>query len=463
MNLGADNFWKLALMLAGCGTLTLLAWWWPLAGLFLYLASVGLDYLLSAAGFTTNGLFSIGQATLVILAAVSLAKWRLQRGSFPPLARGFFRRIWFFVVAALMSAFFGIWPPNSLFKALVLMATSFIPFVLYVLIDRPGRLEAALWCIGLGVTLSAMIGCLQYAGVLSSVNSEQQAMSEDKRGVVMEYRANGGGSVEGARYAGPTGNANGFGVVLMGGIPALFYLVTSRRSLLQRTTAAAALGISGFALVLTMSRTHICGFLLYLALMMAFNKHPNWTRRIFVWLMALLACGGFLYALSQMEGVGDRLKAGLEQGDDSSDTRLGVMWGGLRAWAAHPLVGIGLNNTDVAGYNETGNASHDIISTLFGELGGLGALAFALIAWQAFKLLPSRRDCLWRGQTMLAAVSPPVKAALLACLICGFGDPVIDGRAFWIWIGLCAVLHRLHVADSEAPNELNASESPISG
>jgi hypothetical protein len=448
---GAEHSGKLAMMLMGGGILAIVSLWRPLICLSIYMASLGLDYLLGVAGFGTSSLFSVGQGTLIILTAISGWSWWRRQSPLPFLARGFFQRIAFFSVAVLLSAFFGIWPPNSLFKALVLVAMSFLPFVLFVLIDRPSRLNWLLWSVGLGVTLSAIIGCLQYAGKLETIDSEERGTTDDKRGVVMEYRANGGGSVEGRRYAGPTGNANGYGVVLMGGIPVLYYLASSRRSWTQRLIAAAALGTCGFALLLTMSRTHICGFLLFLILVAAFNRARNWALQMVAWLLALVALGGFWVALSQVEGARDRLMKGGE--DTSSDARMSVMLGGLKAWSTYPLLGIGLNNTEVAGFNENGNASHDLISTLFGELGGLGAMAFGMVVWQAFKLLPTRSFCEENGAEQLIPICSLVKASLLVCVVCGFGDPVVDGRPFWIWIGMCAILHRLTIEGAYVAEE----------
>jgi hypothetical protein len=443
---------KLALMLLAGGVLTGICWWRPLIGLAVYLASVGLDYLFAVAGFNTAGLVSLGQGMLVILVAVSLARWYLGRRDGSSAVRKLFWRIGGLVAMVWLSTLFGLWPAHSLFKALVFTATCLIPFMLWVLIDSERRLQGVVWGIGLGVALSALIGCLQYQGMLQTLNSEERSTADDARGAATEYRANGGGSVEGKRYAGPTNNPNGFGVVLMGGIPPLFYLVSSRRSWFQKTVAAAALGLCGFALLLTMSRTHILGFFAFLVLISLFNQQRNLIRVVSGWLVLLLVAAAFLLALYQIDGVRDRLLTGFN-GDNSSDTRQGVMLGGLKAWMANPLLGIGLNNTELAGYNETGNASHDIVSTLLGELGGLGTLAFVLVVWQALKLLPPARVCSENGRDKLPGVGAFVKAALIVCLLTGVGDPVIDGRALWIWIGLAAVLHRLANTVAEAPLE----------
>jgi uncharacterized membrane protein YuzA (DUF378 family) len=455
---------KLLLMLVAGAALAGVTWWRPILGLYVYLASVGLDYLLGLAGFSTGGLLSVGQGMLVILAMISFIKWQRQGGGFPVPVKTLLWRIGLFLLAIWTSTFLGIWPENSLFKSLVLTATAFIPFVLYALIDRPDKLQSLMWAIGLGVALSAVIGCLQYAGVLQTINSEQRESASDTRGVVYEYRANGGGAEEGKRYAGPTNNANGFGLVLMGGIPALFYLATSRRSFAQKAVAVASLGVCGFALLLTMSRTHIIGFLLFLVLMTVFGQAGSWLKRMVYWLLGLAFLGVFIFTLSRLDGVQDRLMAGIENGgDNSSDTRLGVMKGGLLAWVENPLFGVGLNNTEVAGYNDTGNASHDIISTLFGELGGFGVFAFAWLLKQSFKLgVPAEVVDPDVGE--LRPINFLVKASLAVVLISGFGDPTIDSRSLWIWIGVCAVLCRLSqrksVEAKESEMELQLALKP---
>jgi hypothetical protein len=446
---------KLALMFSAGGILAGLSWWRPMIGLSAYLASVGLDYLLAVIGFNTSGLFSIGQGMLVILVMISAVRWITNRTAVPVGTRKLFWRISLLLGAIWASAICGVWPEHSFFKALVLSATATLPLVLFILIDSTARLELLIWAVGLGVALSGAVGCLQYAGVLQTIGSEERATADDARGAATVYRANGGGVVQGKRYAGPTNNPNGFGVVLMGGIPPLFYLMSSQRAWLKRILALSALCVCGFALLLTMSRTHILGFFIFLILVTLLDRQRNVVAMLCGWCLLLMGGAVFIFALFQIEGVGDRLLAGLNGGDNSSDTRQAVMLGGLKAWAANPLLGIGLNNTEVAGFNPTGNASHDIVSTLLGELGGVGTLAFIVVIAQAFRLLSPVRIASELGLDSLERVSAFTKAALFACLLIGLGDPVLDGRALWIWIGIGTVIDRLTNARLE---ELLAEE-----
>ena len=448
----AELSMRLPLMLAAAGLLVGLTWWRPMIGWFIYLASVGLDYLLGVAGFSTGGVFSIGQGMLVVLLMVGTLRWYMQGGNLSRPMRGLLFRLAAFVVAVWLSALLGIWPVNSLFQAGVISATVLLPFILYASVDSTKQLRLLMWAIGLGVTLSAAIGWAQYGGMLQTVSREESVSAADTRGVVMEYRSSGSQASTGKRYAGPTSNANGFGLILMGGLPALFYLLRTSRGLVARGIAMGAMGICCFALLLTMSRTHIIGFMLFLALMTLFAPQTSLLKRLMYWALAGVAAAVFLAAIWQLEGVGDRLLAGIKDGgDNSAEARGAVMLGGLRALTAFPLFGIGLNNTEYAGFNDTGNASHDVVSGLLGELGGVGAVAFLLVLWRAFQLVPDSRQVAARGDFDLADAGRVVKAALLVGLVSGFGSKVFDNRAFWIWIGLCAVLHRLNeVAASEA-------------
>ena len=454
---------KLVLLLLGTAFLAALTWWRPMIGCFIYLASSALDYLLSLAGFATSGLFSVGQGMLVLLAAVSLIKWFAFGHHLTQPVRGLFIRMALFTVAMWLSVLFGLWPANSSYLAAVITATTFIPFIFYTLVDNLKRLELLLWALGLGVTLSAVIGCLQFGGVLQTISEKDRAVVDDTRGAVMQYNERDGQSAEGTRYTGPMKNPNGFGLILMSGIPALYYLATSKRSVFQKIVAVASMATCGFALLLTMSRTFIVGFFFFLVLMTFYNWSGNWLKRILYWMLGIVVAVVFGLVLLSMEGVGGRLMAGFEDGGDTStQARSSVMLGGLKACADHPFFGIGLNNTSVAGYNATGNASHDIVSTLSGELGAVGMLIFGLLVWQAFKLLPGAKAFEANARPELASICSMTTAALIVCLISGLGDPVIDSRPLWIWFGLCAVLNRLHELESTdgEPMNINYDQPP---
>ena len=415
-------------------------------GWFVYLASTGLDYLLGVAGFSTGGVFSVGQGMLVVLMVVGALHFYLHGENLSRPVRGLFITAVIFVSAVWLSTILGVWPANSFYQAAVISMTVLLPFILYALVNSMRQLRMLMWALGLGATLAAAIGYAQYAGVLQTVSTEESASADDTRGVVAEYRPGGGqASAEGKRFAGPTRNPNGFGLVLMGGLPALFYLVRASRGMFARVMAVGAMGICSFALLLTMSRTFIIAFMLFLILMTVFAPNASLVKRLTYWLMAAAVAVVFLAAIWQLDGVSDRLLAGFKEGGDSStEARSLVMSGGWRAFAAHPLFGIGLNNTEVAGFNETGNASHDVVSGVLGELGGFGALAFLLLVWRAFRLLPATRQAALHGDRERVAAGDVVKAALLVALAVGLGSKVFDNRWFWIWIGLCAVLHRLN-------------------
>jgi hypothetical protein len=436
----SENSTKLFLMLAAGGVLAGVTWWRPMIGLFIYLASVGLDYLIGVVGFNTGGIFSIGQGMLMLLVAVSGIRLWTSKSTVSPPARRLFGCLVFFAVAVWLSVFFGVWPANSAYPAAVISALLFVPFVFYVLVDTAGRLRWFLWAIGLGSVLSALIGTLQFSGVLQATAESDMDSVEDARGAVREYQGINKQQNQGTRYAGPTKNPNAFGDVLMGGIPALFFLMATSRKLPARLLALSGLGACAFALLLSMSRTYIIAFLVFLALMAVFLHRGGLLQRVLLLFTALLIGAAFTFMILNTEGVGERISAGFRDGGDTStQARTAVLQGGVMAWLDFPFCGIGLNNTSPANYNGNGNASHDIISTLLGEMGTIGFVAFALLVIQAFKTVSTDGE-----PESCPKIGLLVRSVIFICLLSGSGDTVVFGRSLWIWLGLGAILSRLH-------------------
>lgn len=452
----SDSPYVLPLLVLGLVVIGILTWRRPIAGLFIYFASVGLDYLLALAGFSAGSNVSLGQGMLIILALVAGGRFLTRPEPIPGGIMAVFASIGFFVLALWSSTSLAYIPRIGLMPSAILTATAALPFVLYVVIDRRSRLDSLFWALGLGATLAAGIGCLQFAEVIPTLTAEQREGAEDTRGVVTEYQGTPGASKQGTRYAGPTRNPNGFATVLMGGIPALFFLVTTRRRAIARLAALLALGVCCFALLLTMSRTHIVAFALFALLLTVFSPSASVIQRIATVGIGVVALVAFTVALFQLEGVGERLRAGfVGGGDDSAYARSSVMWGGVLAFANHPIFGIGLANTQYAGFNPTFNASHDIVSTLLGELGGTGTFAFLLIVAASYRLLATAAAVLASSHQRDEGIAF-LRIAILICLISGTGDPTIDGRTFWTLVGATLALGRLSLVQGTADEDAGA-------
>src|SRR5437899_302410 len=115
MTVFVDSTTKFWVMLVAAGLLTGLAWWRPMLGLAVYCASVGLDYLLRMVGFSTQGLFSIGQGMLVVLVFVAVLRWYAQRRPMSPAVRGLFLRTAFFAVTLWLSVLCAISPSTGVY------------------------------------------------------------------------------------------------------------------------------------------------------------------------------------------------------------------------------------------------------------------------------------------------------------------------------------------------------------
>ena len=447
----ADHQTKVAILLIAFLLMVAITYWQPMLGVLVYLSSIGLDYLLSQFGFNTSQTISVGQGMLVTLTLTVMLKQHLTPVRTPWAVLWLWGGLVLFITSLWASCAFGLALTRSVMPSAVITANVALPITLFYVVTTTKRFQQLLWALGIAATLAAAIGCLQYAGVLLTLSQDQRQTVEDTRGSVMEYQANTSLASQGTRYAGPTSNPNGFAAVLMGGIPALLFLPTLLRSLWAKLTTFTFLGICCFALLLTMSRTHILGFFFVALFITLFNRGRHWLTRLLYFMVGTATLVLFTFGMFQLEGVNERLYAGFtDGGDTSSQTRAMVALGGLRAWIEHPLLGLGLNNTQIGGYNPTGNASHDIFTTLLGELGTFGFIAFALVVYQAVQLIRrAPADSPSNGEEpIIQLVGPFLLISLLVCLGSGLGDPVIDNRNLWILLGMCACAHHIATLQS---------------
>ena len=336
---------------------------------------------------------------------------------------------------------------HSIVQASKFSATALVPFIIWTHVRTPAHFRQLLWAIGLGTALSAAIGLLQFAGKVPVVTQQDVEETEDTRGRVIETEED--GNITGRRFAGVCRNPNSYAMLLMGGIPTLFYLAMTRR---WPVVAAPALLACIAALWLTMSRTVIFSFMLFLPLVIYWLWKAGLLtgRRCIVGgLVAVAAYSTFSIAGGSLP---NRLLAiAGSRRDASTEARFQVLGGGLRAFIENPITGVGLDDMSKSGYNPSGNAAHDALSSILGELGGLGTVAVLGLIWQTFVLL---RAVEWKAREnpKLLELIIFLKAGLVAKFFEGFGHSVYDDRYFLIYLGLFAALYQIVVATTSAEN-----------
>ncbi len=454
---------------------------WPLWGLAIYLTSIPVDYLLSLAGFSTQGLASIGQMCLVLVILASLLRSRSAKPVSSPLkkphkrcmrsrglqeipenrvvmagqvpspgifqravsrpVRGVYGAIIAFVAVALMSAMVaalrGDWSVSTLYAMGILGAIALIPFCFCTLVRDLRQIRFVIIMIALSSVLSAGIGVLEYGGFLQTNRTDRYA--EDQRGSAGEYQAQVDRSLGSAeRFTGPTTNPNGFGGLLFFGICPLFYLLLELGSLLRRLLAGAALALCCSCLLLTMSRTYIVVTLFFMILMAYYGwRHGRQQRWVYLLVGGFMA-GGFVMLLMRSGAIADRVIYLTQSGNDISVTaREQIFLSGLQAFLGNPLLGVGPMS-----FRETGgeHGSHNVVTSVLGEMGLLGAAALALIVYWTFVLLNAQIRHGQRGDHRVLGLALFVKATILAFFVSGLGQTMIYDRAIWILFGLALAL-----------------------
>jgi hypothetical protein len=423
-----------------------LCYYRPMIVFSAYAASTGLDYLLAVAGFSTRGLFSVGQGALVILFAAAVLRRLLRPTPIPRLHWRLYGCLAAFVASVWLSAVFALSPTTGFALATTITAYATLPFTIATLITSVAALRQLLLVIGLGVTLSGAIGVSQYFEVLPVVTQANLAANEDLRGKVMEYRGL-DNLAEGRRFAGPCRNPNGFAIVLLGGIPILFYLLFTRRPQAVRVASACALVICSFSMALTMSRTGFVGLMAFLCSYLGTMFRDRDGTRFKTLILAGLAIGVLAIIVVSLPGVTERLAAARPGAAESSTTaRTAVLIGGVQALLHHPFLGVGPANTSLANYNGYGLGAHDMITGVFGELGLLGGLFFIALFWQGFRLVAAAQRVNSNDLPGLPHANYFLWAFLITLLAQGAGNPVYTDRVIWVILGLCAAFHQVRLA-----------------
>lgn len=415
---------------------------WPILGLWVYAGSIGIDYMMGVVGLRIPG-SSVGQVMLVLLLVTSVIQRLRDPSPVLPLCRSLYAFTALFLIGLWASVLFSEVPEVGVYAAAVTTFTATLPFLVETLVRTQRQLRTLLWALGLGVALSGAIGIAQFAGVLSTVTAAD-AVDDDGRGRVDEVRT-ADRNAEARRFSGTTRNPNAFASVLLGGIPALYYLSLGARGKYLRFVAMGALAVCAFALLITLARTYLLAFFLFVLI---FTGPLLITGRIPRWLIlvgCVVALGGFIYGLQHVAGVLDRLQ-GISS-DASAYTRREVMFGGVKAFLHNPLVGIGVNNTALAGYGPLGVPSHDSLSGILGELGLLGAGTLALICIQGFSMArTASRHCRLVRAPELGTIAYFCLVSLVTVLVTGVGNAFYGDRAFWMNLGLCAATYRVSLA-----------------
>ena len=200
----------------------------------------------------------------------------------------------------------------------------------------------------------------------------------------------------------------------------------SARNRLTRVASFCALGVTVFALLLTMSRA---AFLALLVVMVVFARRLRLDRRLIA--VVLLAAA----VLSVMPG--SIFKRFAEAGVTGGAGRLDIWYVGLEMAMRHPFLGVGLGNFLVAfkgyaGYAPTfqgfDRAAHNVYLEMWTELGFVGLVLLFIALRAQFKVIAESIGDAVRPKMWLVGC----EAAFCAILLYGFFMSLLWDKAFWL-------------------------------
>lgn len=441
-----------------------IAYWRPMWGLALYANSVALDYGLSVAGFRLPAAVSVGQLALMLLLLVGVVrKARTQADPDAPPDR-ILRWVLLFIVAYWVSTAFAVDPSLSVGPGLSLTATAMLVWLLPRLVDSWPRFRQMHAALAVGAVMAAAVGVLQFKEIIPVQRIARNDLTEDRRGAVEEYRYSTGRD-RGVRFSGPVSNPNGYGSVLLWGIPALLYFMLLRGGAVVRALACFGLCLEGVALMLAMSRT----FLVCAAACVVITAALNWRNvKLQIGLVlgvAAVVVGLMWFGGEAVNAATDRVMRSLreETADTSTVARANIRQGGLAAFLSNPLVGIGPNNSTVAGFTPGEKAAHDVVSGVLGELGLFGALTMLFMLIEGGRLIWRLRSESHDGDEELLDITTLLATSLIATVLAGAGTPLIGARGLWMTLALISTAHHLYFSMPENPEFAGDDEASAGG
>ena len=267
------------------------------------------------------------------------------------------------------------------------------------------------------------------------------------------------GNVYGPRLAGFVNNPNGFGAILMSGIPFLLYLFITEKS---KMIYLILLLFSLISLMMTLSRTHIFGFVIFITLFMVLGLSKKLIKKKYLintFIIGVLTSAVFYVTPHR---VYDRLINYTFSGYDSSrQIREIIIKKGIYLFFRKPILGIGYDNLQriYVDLYPTRQGSHDFISFVLASTGILGftfLLISILVSVRKYIFLFRRIHFLDVKYQFLILIS---FAGFLEILSTFFGNVIVLQRIFWIYLVLpFIVIQIVKIEDTTKVNEFDENK-----
>ncbi len=392
---------------------------------------------ISDVGIAEHGLPSLAQPLILVLGAGTLIRRTRARGSWGLYAH---RRLW--AAMALYAAVLwasAVWAPDpssSTDAATELLKDLVVVYVIVETFDTPQRLRLAVWTVLAAGALLAALSVLQ-AATHTYGNSYGGLAQAPVRQIA--------GADNGQRSAGPVGDPNFYGLILVALVPLALVRVRDERKGFLRVAA----GLSALLLVAGIVLTYSRGDALALAVVAALYVPLAHVRPSHVVIVLLALAPATALAPSsfwtRLGSLGDVASGASASSDASLADRAGATQVAMAMFEDHPLTGVGAEN-----YGETyvpyalrlnvpsaAARSHDLYLQVAAETGVPGLLTFgAAMVLACLALLRRRAAALAAGDRMVDGLVTACLLALIAYLVGSAFLPSAYPRYLWVIVGL---------------------------
>lgn len=351
------------------------------------------------------------------------------------------------IMSMILSSSLAQYPLQSLQDVFTILLLILMVFFMWDFINDNKKLNVLILFIALSVGVASLVGIAQYVG-LQSGNT-----------LIGNVTYEGEARIERVRMAGFQLNPNGYGVLLMTGIPSLLFLSTNGRNFVLKIVSAILFFTSVVSLTLTMSRTSIMGFTVFLIIYIFLNfkckimDRKQMTILIIIVTFLLLIFSVFLSDfLKQRSYSFEHLKG---------EARYSILLKGVDLLMEHPLLGVGFRNFELVDTSDKkyefiyGRTGHDVISVIFASTGLVGGLLFIGLCYKTLMYFNAAiYNFTKQNERYLLNFSLILKSAFLALLFTGLSNPLIFQRIFWIYVGLAIIIHRWSISQLDRQKEI---------
>jgi putative inorganic carbon (HCO3(-)) transporter len=284
------------------------------------------------------------------------------------------------------------------------------------------------------------------------------------------------GSEAQRRLAGPIGEQNRYGQVMLMLVPLGFFSLWGERSRLMQILAAVATGCAALGVALTFSRGAAVGFALVIVIMTFMRYIKLWQLGVVILAVVLLfaAVPEYQYRLISLQGATslfatDGAEAGEEQADGSMRSRVTEGLAAILVFIDHPVVGVGPGMfryyyQEYAAYVglrvlTADRQAHSLFPGLVAETGALGLLFFCLILYVTLRDLHRVRKRWGKTRPELANMATGFMLAVITYLTTGIFLHFAFIRYFWLIIALASAAAHIAAQLEQKEQAQNASEA----